>query len=83
MDGGVGEAGSGDPIQLALLACLLEKQTKPLGNGGIERTNWILRTELEFQTEDFVHVQWVCVEDFDVELPFLEAFCRHQLDSWR
>lgn len=51
--------------------------------GEKERTNWILGTELEFQPEHFVHVEWVCVEDFDVELPFLEAFCGHQLDSWR
>ena len=73
----------GGAVSGGSLDLLLEKQISPGGICGMQHTNWVLRTELEFQPEDFVHVQWVCIEDIDIQLPFLEAFRCHQLDSWR
>ena len=38
------------------------------------RTYWILRTELEFQSVGLVHIDRICVENFQIKEPFFEAF---------
>jgi hypothetical protein len=47
------------------------------------RTDGIGRAKTELQPICLVLVQWVVVEYFDVQEPFLEVRGRDQLDAWR
>jgi len=52
-----------------------------LEEGYFGRFDRVLRTEDEFDAEGLAQVYWVCIEDLDVQQPFLEAFCLHECDS--
>jgi hypothetical protein len=45
----------------------------------ISRTYWVCMRKLELETEYLALVDWVVVQNPNIQKPFLEAVCRHEL----
>lgn len=46
-----------------------------------EHTNGVVCAKAKAQSENLVEVEWVCVHDSDVHLPFLEIICLDEFDA--
>lgn len=51
--------------------------------GRSHRTDWVLVSEFEEQSERLVEVERVVVEHLDIEVPLVEVFRRHKSDAGR
>ena len=46
-----------------------------------EHTNRVVGTKAKTQSENLVKVEWVCIHDSNIHLPFLEVVCLDEFDA--